>query len=135
MITVDDAQEQADLLQGLIDSLPAASDPNTVRPQIRDEALSLQSMLLTLVRPAVASAQSAAEANFDREISWAVCPDANLRFKVVNAATSLQPISDLHNRVTGWAHCLGTLNWTQTPEEPALALPNYLSTYRSITGT
>jgi hypothetical protein len=135
MVGVDDAQEQADLLTSLIDSLPSASDPNTVRPQIKEEALTLQSMLSALVRPAVGSAQSAAEANFDELILWAACPDANLRFKVVNAAKSIQPISDLLSRVTGWTHCLGTLGWSQTPEVPSAALPNYLATYRSITGT
>ena len=61
--------------------------------------------------------------------------NAYLRDQVIAAAVSVQPINGLVERIRGWAHCLGTLNWTQTPEEPALALPNYLSTYRSITGT
>jgi hypothetical protein len=60
--------------------------------------------------------------------------NAYLRDQVIAAAVSVQPINGLVERIRGWAHCLGTLNWTQTPEMPAAALPNYLATYRSITG-
>jgi hypothetical protein len=69
MVTVDDAQEQADLLQGLIDSLPSVDDPNTVSPQIQTEALTLHSMLISFSSVAAVAAHEAAGTFFDSQIS------------------------------------------------------------------
>ena len=134
-VDVSDAQAVSDHLEQLIDSLATADDPNTVRPQIQTEGLTLHSMLISLANPAAVSAHEAAAASFDAQINWAICADSSVRPKVIGAARECEPINSLVERIRGWAHCLGTVDWATTPEVPAWALINYLATYRSITNT
>jgi hypothetical protein len=59
-VDVNDAQAVADHLQQLIDSVSGPSDPLGVRPQIKEEALELQSMLISLANPAAVAAHEGA---------------------------------------------------------------------------
>jgi hypothetical protein len=137
MITVTDAQNQANALQTLISSLPgpAGSDPATIRTQIKAAALTLQSMLFTLVNPAAVAAQTAAGTSFDALLTYAASTDANLRQKCIDAATSCVPINQLTQQIMRWLGVTGTTNWNATPELAAARLITYLVSYRSITGT
>jgi hypothetical protein len=137
MVTVAQAQTQANTLSTLISSLPgpAGSDPATIRAQIQQAALVLQSMLLSLSNAASEAAQAAAGTTFDSLLSWTASTDANLRQKCIDAATSVQPINQLVRQVMAWAAVQGTYAWTTSPETAAGTLITRLATYRSITGT
>ena len=134
MVSVTDAQRSASSLQGLINSLATASDKEAVRGQIQRSALGLQSQLLSLTSAAANAAWDQAAALVDAEIIWAAAPNIN-RTQVINAAASIQPINGLLNQVQGWSHRTGASEWSATPEVAAEVLIDFLSSYRSITGT
>lgn len=136
MPTVTDAQNEANTLSALISSLSGASDPASIRSQIQTTALTLQSMLLSLTNAAADAAAAATGISFDSLITWGASADGNLRNKVINAATSYQPIATLLQQVVGWSIVLGTVGWKATPETAgAGALITLLATYRTVTGT
>jgi hypothetical protein len=147
MVTVTDAQTQADALSALISSLTSANQAS-VRPQIRTAALTLQSMLFSLATAAAETAKTAAASSLDALIDWSASAllTGHTREQVLQAAISCQPINGLVGSINGWSSNVGTLEWNcpppnlpigiaGTPEAVAALLIGYLASYRSITGT